>query len=48
MTDDDDLADKYLLAEERLTAAGYTAYEVSNWATSAGRPLPAQPGLLAR
>jgi oxygen-independent coproporphyrinogen-3 oxidase len=33
MTDDDDLTDKYLLAEERLTAAGYTAYEVSNWAT---------------
>jgi oxygen-independent coproporphyrinogen-3 oxidase len=32
MTDDDDLADKYLLAEERLTAAGYGAYEVSNWA----------------
>ena len=32
MTDDDDLADKYLLAEERLTAAGYHAYEVSNWA----------------
>jgi putative oxygen-independent coproporphyrinogen III oxidase len=32
MTDDDDLADKYLLAEERLSAAGYTAYEVSNWA----------------
>jgi oxygen-independent coproporphyrinogen-3 oxidase len=32
MTDDDDLADKYLLAEERLTAAGYQAYEVSNWA----------------
>ena len=32
MPDDDDLADKYLLAEERLTAAGYTAYEVSNWA----------------
>jgi len=32
MTDDDDLADKYLMAEERLTAAGYTAYEVSNWA----------------
>jgi putative oxygen-independent coproporphyrinogen III oxidase len=31
MTDDDDLADKYLLAEERLTAAGYAAYEVSNW-----------------
>ena len=34
-TDEDDLADKYLLAEERLTAAGYSAYEVSNWATTA-------------
>jgi putative oxygen-independent coproporphyrinogen III oxidase len=33
--DDDDLADKYLIAEERLSAAGYTAYEVSNWSTSA-------------
>jgi putative oxygen-independent coproporphyrinogen III oxidase len=32
--DDDDLADKYLIADERLGAAGYTAYEVSNWATS--------------
>ncbi|MFL6064297.1 MAG: radical SAM family heme chaperone HemW [Friedmanniella sp.] len=32
MTDDDDLADKYLMAEERLTAAGYRGYEVSNWA----------------
>ena len=32
MTDDDDLADKYLLAEERLGAAGYDGYEVSNWA----------------
>jgi oxygen-independent coproporphyrinogen-3 oxidase len=32
MTDDDDLADKYLLAEQRLTAAGLSAYEVSNWA----------------
>jgi oxygen-independent coproporphyrinogen-3 oxidase len=31
--DDDDLADKYLLADERLTAAGLTAYEVSNWTT---------------
>ena len=31
MTDEDDLADKYLLAEDRLTAAGYSAYEVSNW-----------------
>jgi oxygen-independent coproporphyrinogen-3 oxidase len=30
--DDDDLADKYLLADERLTAAGYGWYEISNWA----------------
>jgi putative oxygen-independent coproporphyrinogen III oxidase len=32
--DDDDLADKYLIAEERLSAAGYTAYEVSNWSST--------------
>ncbi|QGF24321.1 radical SAM family heme chaperone HemW [Raineyella fluvialis] len=32
MTDDDDLADKYLLAEEELTAGGLSWYEVSNWA----------------
>jgi oxygen-independent coproporphyrinogen-3 oxidase len=32
MTDDDDLADKYLLADEVLAAAGMTWYEVSNWA----------------
>jgi putative oxygen-independent coproporphyrinogen III oxidase len=31
---DDDLADKYLIAEERLTGAHYTAYELSNWSTS--------------
>ena len=30
--DDDDLADKYLLADERLRAAGLEWYEVSNWA----------------
>ena len=30
--DDDDLADKYLAADERLTAAGLEWYEVSNWA----------------
>ncbi|MDX6273918.1 MAG: hypothetical protein QOJ92_1128 [Frankiales bacterium] len=30
--DEDDLADKYLLAEEVLTAAGLRWYEVSNWA----------------
>ena len=34
MTDDDELADKYLMAEQRLVGAGFTAYEVSNWATS--------------
>ncbi|MFZ5848402.1 MAG: radical SAM family heme chaperone HemW [Actinomycetota bacterium] len=34
MPDDDDLADKYLAAEERLTAAGLGWYEVSNWSTS--------------
>ena len=33
--DDDDLADKYLIAEERLSAAGHSAYEVSNWSMSA-------------
>jgi len=33
--DDDDLADKYLLADERLGKAGLGWYEVSNWATSA-------------
>ena len=32
MTDDDDLADKYVVADERLAAAGLGWYEVSNWA----------------
>ncbi|MFT4163685.1 MAG: radical SAM family heme chaperone HemW [Microlunatus sp.] len=32
LPDDDDLADKYLLAEEILTGEGFQAYEVSNWA----------------
>ena len=32
MTDDDDLADKYVLADERLGGAGLGWYEVSNWA----------------
>ncbi len=32
--DDDDHAEKYLLAEEKLQAAGMQWYEVSNWATS--------------
>lgn len=33
--DDDEQADKYLLAEELLTRAGYQAYEISNWSTGA-------------
>ena len=32
MTDDDDLADKYLLADAAFEAAGLRWYEVSNWA----------------
>ena len=34
MPDDDDAADKYLLADDRLQAAGLGWYEVSNWAAS--------------
>ena len=34
MPDEDDLADKYLLADERFSAAGLGWYEVSNWASS--------------
>jgi oxygen-independent coproporphyrinogen-3 oxidase len=33
MTDDDDLADKYLLADEAFADAGLGWYEVSNWAS---------------
>jgi len=33
--DDDEMADKYLLADELLSAAGLGWYEVSNWARSA-------------
>jgi putative oxygen-independent coproporphyrinogen III oxidase len=32
MPDDDDLADKYVVADERLSGAGLRWYEVSNWA----------------
>ncbi|CAI9407326.1 radical SAM family heme chaperone HemW [Nocardioides sp. T2.26MG-1] len=32
MPDEDDLADKYLVADERFVAAGLSWYEVSNWA----------------
>ena len=35
MPDDDDLADKYLLADAALSATGLGWYEVSNWATGA-------------
>ncbi len=31
--DEDDLADKYALADDALGASGYSWYEVSNWAT---------------
>ncbi len=34
MPDDDELADKYLMAEEFLTSHGMVNYEVSNWAAS--------------
>ncbi|MEE4544356.1 radical SAM family heme chaperone HemW [Streptomyces sp. V4-01] len=33
-TDDDVHADRYLIAQERLAAAGFSWYEVSNWATT--------------
>jgi len=32
--DDDVLADRYLIADDMLTAAGFAWYEISNWATS--------------
>jgi oxygen-independent coproporphyrinogen-3 oxidase len=34
MPDDDDQADKYELADDLLSGAGFAWYEVSNWATS--------------
>ncbi|MEV0585970.1 radical SAM family heme chaperone HemW [Nonomuraea sp. NPDC050310] len=38
MPDDDTAADRYLIADRMLSEAGFTWYEVSNWATSeAGR-----------
>ena len=36
MPDDDDLADKYVAADETLTALGLANYEVSNWARPGG------------
>jgi putative oxygen-independent coproporphyrinogen III oxidase len=35
--DDDDQAAKYELADDRLTAAGFEWYEISNWARHGGR-----------
>ncbi len=35
MPDDDELADKYLVAEEYLAAQGFANYETSNWARDA-------------
>ncbi len=35
MPDDDTLADRYMIADEMLAAAGFRWYEVSNWARSA-------------
>jgi oxygen-independent coproporphyrinogen-3 oxidase len=34
LPEDDDVADQYLATGERLAAAGYARYEVSNWARS--------------
>lgn len=36
MPDDDDLADKYLMASEALSTLGFDNYEVSNWARPGG------------
>ncbi|TDD65862.1 coproporphyrinogen III oxidase [Jiangella aurantiaca] len=36
LPDDDDQADKYLLADSLLTEAGFDWYELSNWATTPG------------
>ncbi len=36
MPDDDVLADRYLIADDALSAAGFRWYEVSNWARAGG------------
>ncbi len=37
LPDEDELAEKYLVAEELLTAGGMTNYETSNWARAGGQ-----------
>ncbi|MFV0429833.1 MAG: radical SAM family heme chaperone HemW [Arachnia sp.] len=37
LPDDDDLAEKYLVAETALTGAGFANYETSNWARPGGQ-----------
>ncbi len=46
--DDDAMADRYLIADELLGAAGFTWYELSNWAKSDNVAQPAQPAVLDR
>ena len=48
MPDEDDLADKYLLADERLTKAGLRLVRGVQLGPRPGRAVPAQPRLLDR
>ena len=47
-TDEDDLADKYLIADDRFTAAGYTSVRGEQLVPECGDPLSPQSGLLAK
>ena len=47
-TDEDDLADKYLIADDRFTAAGHTAHCGEQLDQERGDPLSPQSGLLAQ
>ena len=46
--DDDAMADRYLIADDLLAAAGFGWYELSNWANERQGALPSQPALLDR
>ena len=46
--DDDVAAARYEMIDDVLSAAGFSWYEVSNWASGAGAAVPAQPRVLAR